>query len=305
MLDSRPNPEANWSLNYGMDFGDFGAPGNLYRSVFSETRTNQMSFGLKGDIESIDGTWDVVASKGAAKLDLHLEGYASLTRVRTLIGSPNWGRGFFAQGNSEPPGFGFSGGIAQCTSGVPIFGDHVNISQDCLNVMYVTLNHQSEMEQKFIEANVQGRAFDMPAGEARFSAGLHSRTNTYYYIFDPLQTENSFNDNPEGFPADNTKGETSVDELYGEMLLPVWEGNGGKHLNLELGYRYSDYELQGGVSTYKALVDWGITDTAALPRWPPARDPCPEHRGAVPVEHAIVVGPVRRRTVCNQQRARL
>ena len=200
-------------------------------------------------------------SKGAAKLDLHLEGYASLTRVRTLIGSPNWGRGFFAQGNSDPPGFGFSGGIAQCTSGVPIFGDHVNISQDCLNVMYVTLNHQSEMEQKFIEANVQGRAFDMPAGEARFSAGLHSRTNTYYYIFDPLQTENSFNDNPEGFPADNTKGETSVDELYGEMLLPVWEGNGGKHLNLELGYRYSDYELQGGVSTYKALVDWGITDT--------------------------------------------
>ena len=26
LLDSRPNPEANWSLNYGMDFGDYGAP---------------------------------------------------------------------------------------------------------------------------------------------------------------------------------------------------------------------------------------------------------------------------------------
>jgi outer membrane receptor protein involved in Fe transport len=101
----------------------------------------------------------------------------------------------------------------------------------------------------------------MPAGEARFSAGVHSRTNSYYYIFDPLQTENSFNDNPEGFPADNTKGETSVDELYGEMLVPVWKGSSdAKHLNLELGYRYSDYELQGGVGTYKALIDWGITD---------------------------------------------
>ena len=160
------------------------------------------------------------------------------------------------------PGFGFSGGIAQCTSGVPVFGDHGNISQDCLNVMYVTLNHQSKMDQKFLEGNVQGRAFNMPAGEARFSAGVHSRTNSYYYIFDPLQTENSFNDNPEGFPADNTKGETSVDEVYGEMLLPLWKGNSaGKHLNLELGYRYSDYELQGGVDTYKALFDWGITDT--------------------------------------------
>ena len=263
LLDSRPDPEADWSFNYGMDFGDFGAPGNLYRSIFSESRTNQLSFGLKGQLDAIDGTWDVIASKGQAKLDLHLEGYASLTRVRTLLGSPNWGYGFFAQGNSQPPGNGFSGGIATCTSGVPVFGaNHGNISQDCLDLMYVTLNHQSEMDQKFVEGNVQGRAFNMPAGEARFSAGFHTRTNSYYYIFDPLQTENSFNDNPEGFPADNTKGETSVKELYGEMLLPLIDGKkGADHLNLELGYRYSDYDLQGGVGTYKALIDWGITPT--------------------------------------------
>jgi iron complex outermembrane recepter protein len=263
LLDSRPDPEANWSFNYGMDFGDFGAPGNYYRSVFSESRTNTLSFGLNGKIDGIDGTWDVIASKGAAKLDLHLEGYASLTRVRTLLGSPNWGYGFFAQGNSAPPGFGFSGGVATCTSGVPVFsGNHGDISQDCLNLMYVTLNHQSEMDQKFIEGNVQGRAFKMPAGEARFSAGVHSRTNSYYYIFDPLQTENSFNDNPEGFPADNTKGQTAVKEIYGEMLLPLVSGKtAAEHLNLELGYRYSDYDLQGGVGTYKALIDWGITPT--------------------------------------------
>jgi iron complex outermembrane recepter protein len=270
LLDSRPDPEATWTFGYGMDFGDFGAPGNLYRSVFSETRTNQLSFGLKGKLDAIDGTWDVIASKGAAKLDIHLEGYASLTRVRTLLASPNFGKGFFAQGNSGAPGFGFSGGIAQCTSGIPVFptpgvpgsGNHGSISQDCLNAMYVTLNHQSEMDQKFIEGNVQGRAFNMPAGEARFSAGYHSRTNSYYYIFDPLQTENSFNDNPEGFPADDTKGKTSVKELYGELLLPLWKGKtAGKHLNVELGYRYSDYDLQGGVGTYKTLFDWGITNT--------------------------------------------
>jgi outer membrane receptor protein involved in Fe transport len=262
VLDSRPDPEADWSFNYGMDFGDFGAPGNLYRSVFSETRTNQLSFGLKGDLDAIDGGWDIVASQGTAKLDIHLEGYASLARVRTLLGSPNFGKGFFAQGNSGTPGNGFSGGIARCTSGVPVFGNHGNISQDCLDVMYVTLNHQSRMDQKFVEANLQGHAFNMPAGEARFSAGFHTRENSYYYIFDPLQTENSFNDNPEGFPADNTKGETSVKELYGEMLLPLLADKpGAQHLNLELGYRYSDYDLQGGIDTYKALLDWGITDT--------------------------------------------
>ena len=299
LLDSRPDPEANWSFNYGMDFGDFGAPGNLFRSVFSETRTNQLSFGLKGKLEGIDGTWDVIASKGQAKLDIHLEGYASLTRVRTVLGSPNWGQGFFAQGNSQPPGGGFSGGIATCTSGVPVFGaNHGDISQDCLNAMYVTLNHQSEMDQKFIEANLQGRAFNMPAGEARFSAGVHSRTNSYYYIFDPLQTENSFNDNPEGFPADNTKGETAVNEVYGEMLLPLLEGKTRRKAPesrarlslLRLRFAGRRWHLQG--------VDrLGYHGHAAFPRRSAARDPSPQHRRAVPVEHAIVVGHDRRRAL--------
>ena len=178
----------------------------------------------------------------------------------------------------------------------------VRISQDCIDAMYVTLNHQSEMEQKFIEGNLQGHAFDMPAGEARFSAGMHSRTNSYYYIFDPLQTSNAFNDNPQGFPADNTRGETGVDEIYGELLLPLLDGKpGAEHLNLELGYRYSDYELQGGIDTYKALVDWGITRHAAVPRRPSARDARAEHRGAVPGEDAVVVGPGAGRAVRAEQ----
>ncbi len=44
------------------------------------------------------------------------------------------------------------------------------------------------------------------------------------------------------------------------MLLPLLQQKTAvDHLNLELGYRYSDYKYQGGVDTYKALVDWGIT----------------------------------------------
>ena len=100
-----------------MDFGDFGAPGNPHRSIFSETRTNQLRSGSEANIEAIDGSWDIIVSQGTAKLDLASKGYASLTRVRTILGSPNFGHGFFAQGNSAPPGNGFSGGIATCTSG--------------------------------------------------------------------------------------------------------------------------------------------------------------------------------------------
>jgi iron complex outermembrane receptor protein len=262
LLDSRANRNADFNFNFGLDFSAFGAPGAHDRSIYSETRTGQISFGLRGDIEAFDGTWDVIVSEGKSKLDVRLEGYASLERTRTLFTrSPNWGYGFFAQGNSAPPGGGFSGGVARCTSGMPVFRNHAEISKDCLAAIFSTLNHQSEMSQKFVEANVQGRLVNMPAGEARFSAGVHSRENSYYYIFDPLQTQEAFNDNPMGFPANNTIGETAVDEVYGELLLPLLAGDSGRHLNLELGYRYSDYDLQGGVDTYKALIDWGITET--------------------------------------------
>src|SRR5690606_8447183 len=153
-------------------------------------------------------------------------------------------------------------GVATCESGVPVFRPHSDITQDCLDAMIVELQHQAQMEQDLIEANVQGRLAQMPAGEARFSAGIHTRENTYRYNFDTLNTQSSFLDLGLGtFPANSTRGETSVDEIYGELLLPLVSGaRGARHLNLELGYRYSDYLFQGGIDAYKALVDWGITE---------------------------------------------
>jgi iron complex outermembrane receptor protein len=261
LLDSRPNPNAPWNLSYTLDFAHFGL--GRSRSIDSETRTNQLSFGLRGALDGIDGTWDVVGSHGTTDMGLLLVGYAALERVRQLIQSPNYGRGFFRQANAGPPGNGFAGGVASCTSGVPVFRPHSDISRDCLDAMIVDLQHQSEMEQNFVEANVQGRLVNMPAGEARFSAGVHSRTNSYRYIFDTLNTQASYLDLGLGtFPANSTRGKTEVSEVYGELLLPLLSGKtGAQHLNVELGYRYSDYKFQGGIDTYKALVDWGITET--------------------------------------------
>jgi outer membrane receptor protein involved in Fe transport len=261
LLDSRPNVEDSWNMNYSLDFPYFGL--GLPRSIDSTNRTNQVSFGLKGAIDAIDGTWDFIASHGTNTLGLKLKGYAALSRVRAVMESPNFGRGFFQQGNAGAPGNGFAGGVASCTSGLPVFRPHDQVSQDCLDAIIVELQHQSDMEQNFYEANVQGKLVSMPAGEARFSAGVHSRDNSYEYIFDTLNTQSSFLDLGLGtFPANNTRGATSVDEIYGELLLPLASGKKAvEHLNLELGYRYSDYEFQGGIDTYKVLVDWGIGDT--------------------------------------------
>ena len=51
-------------------------------------------------------------------------------------------------------------------------------------------------------------------------------------------------------------------EYYGELSVPLIKDVPLiQHLNLELGYRWSDYKWQGGISTYKALADWGITSS--------------------------------------------
>ena len=236
------------------------------RSVYSETRTNQISVGLRGELEALDGRWDLIVSRGTSKLDVLLKGYASLESVRTVFTRvPNWGYGMFAQGNSGAPGGGFSGGVARCTSGMPVFRPHNQVSQDCLEAIFRDLNHQSEMDQKFVEFNVEGHLVEMPAGEARFSVGAHSRTNSYFYNYDPLQTSDHFIDNPMGFAASSNEGETSVDELYGELLLPLVSGvRALDELNLGLGYRYSDADPSGSIETYKGLFDWRVNDRLRL-----------------------------------------
>src|SRR5690606_26482868 len=99
-LDKRLDPNADESINFGLAFASFGVPGANHRSIYSESRTNQISVGLRGGIDAIDGSWDLIVSRGKAKLDLNLRGYASLERTRTLFTrSPNWGYGYFQQGN--------------------------------------------------------------------------------------------------------------------------------------------------------------------------------------------------------------
>ena len=262
LLDSRANPEATWSMNYHLDFPHHVAS-IPPRSLDSSTRTNQLLLGLEGDIAAIDGGWDVVVSHGSSLTDIVMTGFVGTESFRAVMQSPNFGVGFYREGNPNPTGGITGAGIATCESGIPVFRDHSLITPDCFEAFLRTTQHQSEMSQDFFEANVQGKVAELPAGEARFAAGMHWRTNDYSYIYDTLNQQTSFLDQSLGnYPGSNTAGEIEVSELYGEILLPLLQGKtGAQHLNLELGYRASDYELQGSVDTYKALIDWGVTDT--------------------------------------------
>ncbi|MGJ3231189.1 MAG: TonB-dependent receptor domain-containing protein [Oceanicaulis sp.] len=60
-----------------------------------------------------------------------------------------------------------------------------------------------------------------------------------------------------GGQTPNIEGEFNVYEVYGEAIIPILSGAQlAEELNLELGYRYSNYNTSGGASTYKILGSW-------------------------------------------------
>jgi outer membrane receptor protein involved in Fe transport len=121
------------------------------------------------------------------------------------------------------------------------------LSQDCREAVTIRMTQRNVVEQRVTEANFQGKLADMPAGELRAAFGVSTRMNES--IFDPdalfLAT----------VPA---AGQTDVDEVYGEVLVPVFG-----EFELELGARYSDFKTGDfalDAKSYKALFSWGPTD---------------------------------------------
>jgi iron complex outermembrane recepter protein len=250
VLDSRPNREADWYLGDTTDY--IGK-----RTEDATNVTYQLLAGLDGTFENKDWTWDFYVSHGATNLGATFGGFLSLERYRYLLYQPNYGRDASAIGNAYG---GRVAGVLNCTTGLPI-AENFTPSENCVDGVKANLQNQSTMEQNIAEFNLQGKMATMPAGDARFAVGADYRWNSYKYNTDILSSQQSFIDGVIGlFPANNASGETSVKEIYGELLLPLLSGKkAAQALNLELGYRASDNNPSGTVDTYKALLDWAPT----------------------------------------------
>ncbi len=256
LLDSRPDPNADWDLGHVLTYA---GP----RRSENRTTSYQIVAGLEGGFPNNDWTWEAYVSHGATEVATTLLGYGSVGRYRFLVTQPNYGRGTFYVGN--PEGDGFGAGTAQCTTGLPIM-EQFTPSEDCIRSITVDLQNNGQMTQDVVEFNLQGRLLDVPAGEARFAVGASYRKNEYFYRPDAHMSQENFFDHVMGvFPGSKSEGDISARDVYGELLLPVLRDKPGvRELNLELGYRYSDNDPTGSVDTYKGLIDWSITDRIRL-----------------------------------------
>jgi iron complex outermembrane recepter protein len=223
--------------------------------------TSQLSLGVSGDTENGKHHWDVTMSQGYTDNLTIQSGSTRLAQYRAIMASPNFGRGFI--GDPNPYVTGFAESIATCTSGFPAL-TLFTPTRDCITAISPDLKNKEDLKQTVFEANLTGDLAQMKAGALGYALGIDHRENSYSYEPDNLSQNQNFVDPIAGlFPNENSTGKYNVNELYGELLVPIIAKGpkGVEHFNLELGARTSDWSIPGvkALTSYKALVDWGFT----------------------------------------------
>jgi outer membrane receptor protein involved in Fe transport len=237
ILASRANPTApfRFEKRFTSEAGsrDFDRTFDVY----------QLTTGARGRLQAIDGTWEIFGSHGDTKKIERNQGSVLISSLTALLNAPD-------------------GGTGLCQGGYNPFGLSV-LSQDCRNFLVATPISQTDLQQDSLEATVQGRVLTLPSSEdLRFAAGLGYRRQAYEYLPD----HDLARGNVVGvFRTGESRGSSNVKEAYVELLVPLLRDRAlAQSLDLDLAYRRSDYNLAGGVDTYKADLSWRIVDPVRI-----------------------------------------
>jgi len=240
LLASRTNPTGDFLIR------------DRFTAVGPRVQNNQFDvyqyvLGLNGDIPNTDLTWDIYGTYGHDTQIITDAGNISRANVNQLLRAADGGR-------------------SVCAGGFNPFGLNP-VSAACASFLSPQTHDVTSVEQREVDATLQGGLFDLPAGRLKFAAGADYRRNSFNFSPDAsIGAPNIADGGPAlaGFNATPaTGGATDVYELFGELFVPVLANLPFvKSLDLDLGYRYSDYgagaSAVGGVSTYKASADWNV-----------------------------------------------
>lgn len=118
----------------------------------------------------------------------------------------------------------------------------------------------SDIRQNTIAATVRGKPFSTWAGPVAFAIGAEYRDQDLTVGYDVRSQAGAY-----GAPSLPYSGEVHVKEVFGELMVPLLKDSSlGKRLSLDLAGRITDYSTSGTVKTWKAGLDYSITDTIRL-----------------------------------------
>jgi len=236
LLQSRSNPTATFEITKRLVDGGV----RHYRDVAD---TYQVLAGAEGTIPGIDWNYEVYGSHGHTRFeDVSFDGSYSLSAIRQLVNATD-------------------GGASLCSGGLNLFST-ATISNSCVSYIQRTTRSRTTLGQDEVVADLTGSVFKLPAGDVKVAISGTYRKNRFRSNPDPLLQVGDIAA-VNGIPA--TTGTTRVTEGAIEVLVPVLADLPlVKSLNLTAGYRYSHYNLFGGVSTYKISADWRIASPLLL-----------------------------------------
>ncbi|MEY4763279.1 MAG: hypothetical protein RLZZ200_3136 [Pseudomonadota bacterium] len=241
VLASRANPTArfDWRSRY------VGIPWKNWDESYI---VQQYLGGLKGDIND-NWKFDVFASYDSSVHNSIMHDAVLKSRVQTLLNAAD-------------------GGASICAGGFNPFGD-VNarkLSAACVAYLTKDTSSVEDLTQTQVQAQVNGKLFDMPAGPAQVAFVADHRRNTYSYKPDSDVT--AFSGwapaaNVEAFTAAAAVPERGVEvnELAAQIDVPLLAD---RHLVRELAVggaaRVSDYSVTGSVKSYEFDARWRPVD---------------------------------------------
>ena len=216
------------------------------------TDVSQFNAGLKGDIGESSWSWDFNVGYGKINQENDNQGYIDYAALAKGLG-PSQGGVCYTDGT-------FTTAIPGCTpiDFVGNFDPSTAAGQAqlaALDAISLDVIHKSVETQKSFQANFSGDLFELGAGTVQAAVGVEYRKN--FLDFNPFDA--AIIDPTAGYTCGisselctaPTKGELTVKEIYGEVLIPVTET-----FNASIGSRWSDYSAFGSSINSKLGLEW-------------------------------------------------
>ena len=216
------------------------------------TDVSQFNAGLKGDIGESSWSWDFNVGYGKINQENDNQGYIDYAALAKGLG-PSQGGVCYTDGTFTTP-------IPGCTpiDFVGNFDPNSAAGQAqlaALDAISLDVIHKSVETQKSFQANFSGDLFELGAGTVQAAVGVEYRKN--FLDFNPFDA--AIIDPNAGYTCGisselctaPTKGELTVKEIYGEVLIPVTET-----FNASIGTRWSDYSAFGSSINSKLGLEW-------------------------------------------------
>jgi iron complex outermembrane recepter protein len=214
----------------------------------------RMVAGLKGEI-SKDWSYDVYglnAQTTVPEVYTHDYSYAKIQDALIVDGNP-----------SDPSTWVCRSGNTGCAPW-DIFKTG-GVTQAALSYVQIPLLSIAHLKTQLVSGKAVGNLFTLPSATEPVGLAVGAEYRKEFLSYQPDQSYIDGLGAGQGAAPHPISGFYDVKELFTEATVPIIQGAPmAKDLSLDLGYRYSDYNVNGSWPTYKVQAGWSPADLIKL-----------------------------------------